>query len=143
MLLTATLAPCAAMAADADIGASGEALLPPPTPLTAAQTLYLDVTLNQAPRGLLPFTELQGRLMASPATLRQLGFQARGDAPVALDQLGGVVVRYDAGLQTLALEVPLEQLSLPTTRLERPLDIAPAAAASPGLLLNYDVYGSH
>ncbi len=143
MLLTATLAPCAANAADADIGVSGEALLPPPTPLTAAHTLYLEVTLNQAPRGLLPFTELQGRLMASPATLRQLGFSARGEEPVALDLLSGVVVRYDAGLQTLSLDVPLEQLSLPTTRLERPADTAPAAAASPGALLNYDVYGSH
>ncbi|WP_258224173.1 hypothetical protein, partial [Stenotrophomonas sp. HMWF003] len=27
--------------------------------------------------------------------------------------------------------------------LERPADTAPAAAASPGALLNYDVYGSH
>lgn len=143
MLLTATLTPCAALAADADIGASGDAMLPPPTPLTAAQTLYLDVTLNQTPRGLLPFTELQGRLMASGATLRQLGFPARGEDPVALDQLGGVVVRYDAALQTLALDVPLEQLSLPTTRLERPTEAAPAAAASPGVVLNYDVYGSH
>ena len=143
MLLTATLTPCAAMAADADIGASGDAMLPPPTPLTAAQTLYLDVTLNQTPRGLLPFTELQGRLMAAGATLRQLGFPARGEDPVALDQLGGVVVRYDAAMQTLALDVPLEQLSLPTTRLERPTETAPAAAASPGVVLNYDVYGSH
>ncbi|MET0131453.1 MAG: fimbria/pilus outer membrane usher protein [Stenotrophomonas chelatiphaga] len=143
MLLTATLTPCAAMAADADIGASGDAMLPPPTPLTAAQTLYLEVTLNQTPRGLLPFTELQGRLMASGATLRQLGFSARGEQPVALEHLSGVVVRYDAALQTLALDVPLEQLSLPTTRLERAADTAPAAAASPGMVLNYDVYGSH
>jgi len=143
MLLTATLTPCAAMAADADIGASGDAMLPPPTPLIAAQTLYLEVTLNQTPRGLLPFTELQGRLMASGATLRQLGFSARGEEPVALEHLSGVVVRYDAALQTLALDVPLEQLSLPTTRLERAADTAPAAAASPGMVLNYDVYGSH
>lgn len=143
MLLTATLTPCAAMAADADVGVSGDAMLPPPTPLTAAQTLYLDVTLNQTPRGLLPFTELQGRLMASGATLRQLGFPARGEEPVALDQLGGVVVHYDAAMQTLALDVPLEQLSLPTTRLERPTETSPAAAASPGVVLNYDVYGSH
>ena len=130
MLLTATLTPCAAMAADADIGASGDAMLPPPTPLTAAQTLYLDVTLNQTPRGLLPFTELQGRLMAAGATLRQLGFPARGEDPVALDQLGGVVVRNATLLQTLALDVPLEQLSLPTTRLERPTETATAAAAA-------------
>ncbi|MEN5267216.1 fimbria/pilus outer membrane usher protein [Stenotrophomonas sp. TWI587] len=143
MLLTATLTPCAAMAADADIGASGDAMLPPPTPLTAAQTLYLEVTLNQTPRGLLPFTELQGRLMASGATLRQLGFSARGEEPVALEHLSGVVVRYDAALQTLALDVPLDQLSLPTTRLERAADTAPAATASPGMVLNYDVYGSH
>jgi len=143
MLLTATLVPCGALAAEADVAALGDAMLPPPTPLTAAQTLYLDVTLNQTPRGLLPFSEQQGRLMVAPAVLRQLGFNARGDAPVALDQLGGVVVRYDATMQTLALDVPLDQLSLPTTRLERTQQAAPAASASPGALLNYDVYGSH
>lgn len=123
-------------------GVSADALLPPPTPLTASQTLYLDVSLNSTPRGLLPFTEARGRLQASPEVLRQLGFSATGDAPVFLDQISGVVARYDAQLQALALDVPLDQLTLPTTLLGRPQVRTPAGSASPGLLLNYDVYGS-
>lgn len=150
--LLAALAPAATQAADvsgaaatatADVsGISADAMLPPPTPLTANQTLYLDVSLNSTPRGLLPFIENRGRLQASPDVLRQLGFNAHGDAPVYLDQISGAVVRYDARLQTLALDVPLDQLTLPTTVLSRPQTRAPAGSASPGLLLNYDVYGS-
>ncbi|MDW7600038.1 hypothetical protein R1V99_05675, partial [Stenotrophomonas maltophilia] len=60
--LLAALAPAATEAADvsgvataADVsGVSADAILPPPTPLTASQTLYLDVSLNSTPRGLLP-----------------------------------------------------------------------------------------
>lgn len=126
-----------------DIGASGDALLPAPTPLTATQTLYLDVTLNRSPRGLLPFSLDAGRLMAPASTLRQLGFSVRGEAPLPLDALDGVVVRYDAALQTLALDAPLSQLTLPTTLLERAAAPTPVASASPGALLNYDVYASH
>lgn len=143
MALAASLLPSAARAAEADIGASGDAMLPAPTPLTATQTLYLDVTLNRSPRGLLPFSLDAGRLMAPAATLRQLGFSVRGEAPLPLDALGGVVVRYDAALQTLALDAPLSQLTLPTTLLERAAEPTPVASASPGALLNYDVYASH
>jgi outer membrane usher protein len=143
MALAASLLPPVARAAEADIGASGDAMLPAPTPLTAAQTLYLDVTLNRSPRGLLPFSLDAGRLMAPAATLRQLGFSVRGDAPLPLDALSGVVVRYDAALQSLALDAPLSQLTLPTTLLERAAEPTPVASASPGALLNYDVYASH
>ncbi|HDS1039850.1 TPA: fimbrial biogenesis outer membrane usher protein [Stenotrophomonas maltophilia] len=140
-LLGAALVPAASLAADVS-GVSADAVLPPPTPLTANQTLYLDVTLNSTPRGLLPFIQTGGRLQASADVLRQLGFDARGQAPVYLDQIAGVVVRYDAQLQTLALDVPLDQLTLPTTVLSRPQVRAPAGKASPGVLLNYDLYGS-
>ncbi len=147
--LLAALAPAATEAADVsgvaavDVsGVSADAILPPPTPLTASQALYLDVSLNSTPRGLLPFTENRGRLQASPEVLRQLGFNASGDAPVYLDQISGAVVRYDAHMQTLALDVPLDQLILPTTVLSRPQTRAPTGNASPGALLNYDVYGS-
>lgn len=134
--------PAASFAAALSPGAT-DANLPPPTPLTASQTLYLDVSLNSTPRGLLPFIETRGRLQASPEVLRQLGFNASGDAPVYLDQLTGTVVRYDARLQTLALDAPLDQLTLPTTTLSRPQTHSTAAQAQPGVLLNYDVYGSH
>lgn len=130
-------------AADADVaGLADDVMLPAPTPMTAPQVLYLDVTLNGTPRGLLPFTQLAGDLRADPAVLRQLGFAARDGAPVPLSSLSGVVVRYDAALQTLALDVPLEQLTLPTTELGQSLPTTPVASASPGALLNYDVYAS-
>ncbi len=141
-LLGMALVPTAASAADVS-GVAADALLPPPTPLTAQQTLYLAVVLNSTPRGLLPFTETGGRLQASPEVLRQLGFSAPGQAPVFLDQISGVVVRYDAQQQTLALDVPLEQLTLPTTVLSRPQARPEVSAAAPGVLLNYDLYGSH
>src|SRR6218665_3208836 len=73
--------PAASFAAALSPGAT-DANLPPPTPLTASQTLYLDVSLNSTPRGLLPFIETRGRLQPSPGVLRQLGFNASGDAPV-------------------------------------------------------------
>jgi len=140
--LTALVTPATLRAADLS-AAAADANLPPPTPLTASQTLYLDVSLNSTPRGLLPFIETGGRLQASPEVLRQLGFNAGGQAPVYLDQLSGTVVRYDARLQTLALDVPLDQLTLPTTVLARPSMQPSTAPAQPGVLLNYDLYGSH
>ncbi len=99
------------------------------------------MSLNSTPRGLLPFIENRRRLQASPEVLRQLGFNASGEVPVYLDQISGAVVRYDAHMQTLALDVPLDQLTLPTTVLSRPQARAPTGT-SPGVLLNYDVYGS-
>lgn len=109
------------------------------------QTLYLDVTLNQADRGLAPFEMADGHLRASVQTLRKLGFilaDRAADEQVALDSLRDVEVRYDAALQRLALQAPLAQLSLSTTVLKAE-DVAPlSATASPGMLLNYDLYAT-
>ncbi|KIP86086.1 fimbriae usher protein [Stenotrophomonas maltophilia] len=138
------LAPISAQAADVvAAGAMPDAMLPPPTPLTASQSLYLEVTLNQAPRGLLPFIDQRGRLQALPQVLRQLGFPARGEVPVYLDQLVGVQVRYDARMQTLAIDAPLDQLDLPTATIGARANDLPHASASPGVLLNYDLYATH
>lgn len=143
MSLATTSAHAAGRGANADaLDVSADVMLPAPTPLTSAQTVYLDVTLNQAPRGLLPFLEQGGHLQAPAATLRQLGFPAVGDAPVALESIAGLVVTYDAAMQTLTLEVPLEQLQLPTTRIGATDFDRPSASASPGVALNYDLYGS-
>ena len=144
MRLLLGLLPVSAHAVDAvATGAMPDAMLPPPTPITAGQSLYLDVSLNHASRGLFPFIDLHGRLQALPRVLRQLGFPAQGEAPVYLDQLEGVEVRYDARMQTLALDAPLALLDLPTAAIgERPVDV-PAARASPGVLVNYDLYATH
>ncbi|KLD71879.1 fimbria/pilus outer membrane usher protein [Xanthomonas pisi] len=109
------------------------------------QSLYLDVTLNQADRGLAPFELVDGHLRGSVETLRKLGFILADRSPddlVDLDRLPDVEVRYDAALQRLALQVPLAQLSLSTTVL-KPEEVAPpSATASPGMLLNYDFYAT-
>ncbi|MCC4604640.1 fimbria/pilus outer membrane usher protein [Xanthomonas campestris] len=109
------------------------------------QTLYLDVTLNQADRGLTPFEMADGHLRASVQTLRKLGFilaDRAADEQVALDSLRDVEVRYDAALQRLALQAPLAQLSLSTTVLKAEDVAPPSATASPGMLLNYDLYAT-
>jgi outer membrane usher protein len=112
-----------------------------PHPLTASQTLYLDVAQQHAARPAAIHRE-PWPAAGQSEVLRQLGFSASGDAPVYLDQISGAVVRYDAHMQTLALDVPLDQLTLPTTVLSQPADARTGRHASPGLLLNYDVYGS-
>ncbi|MCC4619756.1 fimbria/pilus outer membrane usher protein [Xanthomonas cassavae CFBP 4642] len=109
------------------------------------QTLYLDVTLNQADRGLAPFEMVDGHLRASVDALRKLGFvlaDRAADEQVALDSLRDVEVRYDAALQRLALQAPLAQLSLSTTVLKAEDVAPPSATASPGMLLNYDLYAT-
>ncbi|WP_372383264.1 fimbria/pilus outer membrane usher protein [Xanthomonas sp. NCPPB 1068] len=109
------------------------------------QTLYLEVTLNQAERGLTPFELVDGHLRASVDTLRKLGFILADRAPgqsVDLDRLPDVEVRYDAALQRLALQVPVAQLALSTTVLKPEEAAPPSATASPGVLLNYDLYAT-
>ncbi|KAB7771368.1 fimbria/pilus outer membrane usher protein [Xanthomonas maliensis] len=116
-----------------------------PDASAAVQTLYLEVTLNQAERGLAPFELADGHLRASVQTLRTLGFilaERRADELVDLDRLPDVEVRYDAALQRLALQAPLAQLSLATTVLQSEQVAAPTATASPGVLLNYDVFAT-
>ncbi|WP_115527445.1 MULTISPECIES: fimbria/pilus outer membrane usher protein [Xanthomonas] len=112
---------------------------------TQPQSLYLDVTLNQADRGLAPFELVDGHLRGSVETLRKLGFILADRLPgelVDLDRLPDVEVRYDAALQRLALQVPLAQLSLSTTVLKAEEAAPPSATASPGMLLNYDFYAT-
>ncbi|MGV7194645.1 fimbria/pilus outer membrane usher protein [Xanthomonas axonopodis] len=109
------------------------------------QTLYLEVTLNQAERGLTRFELVDGHLRASVDTLRKLGFILADRVPgqsVDLDRLPDVEVRYDAALQRLALQVPVAQLALSTTVLKPEEAAPPSATASPGILLNYDLYAT-
>ncbi|MGW8273449.1 fimbria/pilus outer membrane usher protein [Xanthomonas axonopodis] len=145
MTLLAT-ASCLGSAAAGDL--ADVASLPDPPPPSATpqpQTLYLDVTLNQADRGLAPFELVDGRLRGSVETLRKLGFILADRVPgelVDLDRLPDVEVRYDAALQRLALQAPLAQLSLSTTVLKAEEVAPPSASASPGMLLNYDLYAT-
>lgn len=107
--------------------------------------LYLDLSLNGMPRGLVQFGLRDGELWASAGTLRQLGFvlPTTSADPVRLAGLPGVQVQFDAVRQSVAITAPLALLKLPTAVIGVPGTTAlQAASASPGLLLNYDLYGT-
>lgn len=111
----------------------------------AALPLMLDVRVNGAARGLQPFREQGGALWAEAATLRALGLRSAADASgwLRLDQQPQLQVNYDAALQRVSLVAPLDQLALDTTVLHAgPAAVAQRASASPGVLLNYDLYGT-
>jgi len=116
------------------------------TAAAANMALYLEVSLNQTGYGPpQPFELRDGRLYASVATLRAIGFRLDGHdsgETLAPDRLAGVSVRYDAASQRVAIDAPLSLLSLTTTRLNAPGADVPVASASPGLLFNYDLYSS-
>ncbi|MDG2526775.1 fimbria/pilus outer membrane usher protein [Stenotrophomonas sp. HITSZ_GD] len=120
------------------------AMLPVQAPQT--QTLYLEVTLNDRPRGLMQIVEREGRLQARVSTLRDIGFALPGRSPddwLPLQLLEGVIVQYDAAQQRLSLTAPWSALTLPPTRLGEVEQAAASASASPGVLLNYDLYAHH
>ncbi|MEP6723513.1 MAG: fimbria/pilus outer membrane usher protein [Variovorax sp.] len=83
-------------------------------------------------------------LWASAAILRQVGFVLPGGMadPVRLDSLPGVQIKYDASRQSVAISAPADVLRLSKTVVDTSTVIAPKASASPGPLLNYDLYGT-
>lgn len=107
--------------------------------------LYLDVTLNGTHAGLVHFGYRAGQLWISRADLLQLGFvlPASSTDPMRLESLQGVKVDYDARAQSVSIVAPLRLLKLSTTKLSNANRNGPVATASPGMLLNYDVYGMH
>ncbi|ADO48529.1 fimbria/pilus outer membrane usher protein [[Enterobacter] lignolyticus] len=111
------------------------------TPLVGSD-LYLDVTLNGNPVGLVHLGYANGKLYGSANALRQLGLRLPKNAPavVCLNDIAQLKIDYNVQQQTLALTAPLNQLDLATTQLNSPAETGPAASASRGALLNYDLY---
>ena len=106
--------------------------------------LYLDVTLNGANAGLAHFDYREDQLWASIGVLQQLGFilPAGITDPVPLNSLANVKIDYNARLQTVSLIAPLSMLNLNTTVLNNRDSRRTQASSSPGVLLNYNLYGS-
>lgn len=106
--------------------------------------LVLELTLNGNTRGLVQFGLRDGELWASAATLSQLGFVLPAGAtdPVRLNSLPGVVVRYNAQRQTVEITAAAEALQQGRTVVNTNEIPMPEANASPGLALNYDLYGT-
>ncbi|HAT7504574.1 TPA: fimbrial biogenesis outer membrane usher protein [Citrobacter braakii] len=104
--------------------------------------LYLDVTLNGNPVGLVHLGYDNGKLYAGADTLRKMGFRFAPDAThaVCLNDIPELTIDYNVQLQTLSLTAPLSSLDLATTQLNSPVETAPTATTSRGALLNYDIY---
>lgn len=111
-----------------------------------AATLYLEVVLNGTVQpGLAAFELRDGHLWADAQTLRGLRFRTDAGTDAAwvdVNGLPGVNVDYDASRQRVALDVPLRLLDLAPAVLGAPAESVPAATASTGVLLNYDLYAS-
>lgn len=110
----------------------------------ATQQLYLDVLLNIEPVAQLVPVERRGEeFVIESAVLERVGVKLPDNAArtVALSTLPDVKVNYDAPSQQLQLSVPANLL--PPQRLGRSsiYDYVPAQS-SPGVLFNYDVYGT-
>lgn len=106
--------------------------------------LYLDVTLNQTSSGLVHFVYREDQLWANANTLQQLGFVVPSDSTelIPLNSLTDLEIDYDARRQTLGLIAPLNLLDLDTTVRNTRSNQHPQPTASPGILLNYDIYGN-
>lgn len=110
----------------------------------AGLDLYLDVTLNGASAGLTHFYYRENELWASTQILQKLGFIVPSDTTeaIALNSLSDLKIDYDARQQTLNLVAPLAILNLDTTVRSNRTNKRPQATASPGMLLNYNIYGT-
>ena len=106
--------------------------------------LYLDVTLNQTSSGLVHFIYREDQLWANADALQQVGFIVPPDSTelVPLNSLPNLKIDYDARRQTLSLIAPLSLLNLDTTIRNTRSNQRPQPTASPGMLLNYNIYGN-
>jgi len=130
-------APTTAPAADAPLAAPAAA---------ASGELYLEVKLNGRSTGsVMRFVQRPGTaLRASAEDLRTLGIEPGQGVPVAgddvaLDGMGGLTYVYDAAAQSIDLRVG-DALRTPFVVQTRPLRALSAGSATPGAVLNYDIY---
>jgi len=155
-LASALLAPTVAVAATdaaSDSGsamdASGISVIPDaPTASTGepgSEDLYLEVVLNGNDTHQIGHFVHEGEhFRAGAETLRKLSFRLPADAPatIELDSLPGVVVHYDEAAQKLDITAPFDLLNVNAAVLNKRPNPVPQPQASPGLLLNYDMYGT-
>jgi len=122
-----------------------------PALAASEHTLYLDTTVNQAATGKLARFVLRGdTLLASEATLLEMGLRLPADTRaqqlIELPSLAGVSVQYDAPLQRVNLQVPVEMLDRPTAHVDLSRNDSPLPDPRQrvaGAVFNYDLYGQH
>lgn len=110
----------------------------------AGLDLYLDVMLNQTSSGLVHFVYREDQLWTSVDVLQQLGFILPPNIiePIALNSLPDIKVDYNARRQKVSIIAPLSLLNLDTTVRNTRSNQRPQPTASPGMLLNYNIYGN-
>ena len=121
-----------------------------PTEQQSPITLYLEVFLNETRLpDLLKVSQYRDQLFVQSDDLKKLGFILNDTTStdlnfaeqIALSSLPGLVVNYNVSTQQLLLSAPLSLLSLSTTKIWAGFSQKnPEATASPGVLLNYDLY---
>lgn len=107
--------------------------------------LYLEVTLNGKNVGLVHFIYDKNQLWASSAILKQLGFILPPDTidPIALNSLPNIKIDYNARQQAVSIIAPLNLLDLKATVHSTRSNKRLTTNTSPGILLNYTLYGTH
>ena len=114
-------------------------------PAPSSMPLYLEVFLNGARMGLLPFDLREGRLYATKANLGKIGFnlnnrQKSQSGSLSLQDLEGVQYVYDERNQRITFTAVLDRLNLSTTMLSSPQPKASSTSTEPGMLLNYSLH---
>ena len=112
--------------------------------LSANADLYLELVVNGVPTGLvINVVEQDGHYRLDPDDLRAARLPVAADATerVAVDQLEGVTVTYDALRQRLELAVPPAWLPSHTLRVGTARERT-APTISSGAIFNYDVYAA-
>ena len=108
--------------------------------------LYLEVVLNGNPTDKIAhFLQYGSAFRASAETLRQLGFRlpAAVRGSINLLSLPGVsAVDYDVADQRLSITAAPDLIDQSAVLLNAHANAIPQPTASPGLLLNYDLYGT-
>ncbi len=109
--------------------------------------LYLEVSIDGQPTGaVLQFRQLAGgQLVAEVGALREIGLDPvrlgiEGRDEVELGAVPGLQANYDPARQSLDLRVD-QRLRDPVVLAARTPRAAHEGGVSPGVLLNYDVYG--
>jgi outer membrane usher protein len=112
---------------------------------TNAITLYLDITLNGVPRGLLPVEQQGDALLITPAIGHKIGLKLNESDTERIDLLtmADVTANYDQAMQTLSLTTAMANTTLPTTYLSNRDSTVYAASGDNGALFNYELYTGH
>ncbi len=146
----------AAAATDAPGAVRASDLPPISIPLTAASggellPLHLSTRLNTRDQGMQPALLKDGQLWMLRDSLASMGVKSQALPPmvtaavdaqwVALSSIEQASVDFNAAQQRLALTLPFEALNWESTRIDTERRTVPLASASPGMLVNYDLYG--